>query len=244
MTDQPPPMPEMPALGPEGEVCSACQAPLAIDQRYCLECGRRRGSSRVEFAELLPLPAGAASGQPGRTVTETTSVEQGGVPAAMGAQSPWTPFAMVASIAVLALMLLVGVMIGRDDDPTQVTAATPVAPVATTPTETAAGTSAGTAGGAAGGSGGSGGGGGGASTGGGGDGGGGGGVAVEEPPPAESAPGAEVIDQAQLEELDSLSGEEQQEASKNLPDTIAIPGEPPPVDDVAPGDGTKAETIG
>lgn len=43
------------ALGAEGDRCSLCRAPLAIDQRYCLQCGQRRGARRVDFGELLPL---------------------------------------------------------------------------------------------------------------------------------------------------------------------------------------------
>jgi hypothetical protein len=35
-------------LGPPGEPCGACGAPLAPDQRYCLECGERRGPRRLE----------------------------------------------------------------------------------------------------------------------------------------------------------------------------------------------------
>ncbi len=34
------------ALGAEGDRCSLCRAPLAIDQRYCLQCGQRRGGKR------------------------------------------------------------------------------------------------------------------------------------------------------------------------------------------------------
>lgn len=248
MTDQtPPPMPPLPVLGPEGETCSSCQAQLAIDQRYCLECGARRAASRVDFAGLLPAQPASAPAPGGTTVTETTTVGGAVVPAPMGAQGPWTPFAMVASIAVLALMLLVGVMIGKDDDPTQVTAAAPVAPVAATaaPTDAATGVtgadaSAGGAGGASGA---------GdsakASTGtGGGGGGGGGGTIDENPPPAESAEGAVAVDDEALDALGATDPEDYSEASKNLPDTIAIPGEPPPVDNEEPGGGTKAETIG
>ena len=37
-----------PPLGPAGEPCPACAAPLAADQRYCLECGARRGPARLD----------------------------------------------------------------------------------------------------------------------------------------------------------------------------------------------------
>lgn len=38
----------LPQLGPAGEPCAQCAAPLASDQRYCLECGRRRGAARLD----------------------------------------------------------------------------------------------------------------------------------------------------------------------------------------------------
>lgn len=224
--------PQMPVLGAEGDICSACQAPLAIDQRYCLQCGHRRGASRVDFAELLPLGTGEGA------VTTTTTTDSGGIGRSPTAQGAWTPFAMVASIAVLALMLLVGVMIGKDDGPQQqVVAAAPVAPTEAAATGTESGTqtasgseSSGSAGGG--------------DEGGGSQGGGGGEDGIEEnPPPAESADGAEVVDDAALDDLAAKSPEDYAEASKNLPDTIALPGEPPPTDNEEPGGGSDAEVI-
>jgi hypothetical protein len=35
-------------LGPPGEPCAVCGAPLAGDQRYCLECGELRGPRRLD----------------------------------------------------------------------------------------------------------------------------------------------------------------------------------------------------
>ncbi|MFL5474017.1 MAG: hypothetical protein ACJ8AM_16805, partial [Gemmatimonadales bacterium] len=49
----------MPAVAPEA--CASCGAQLAGDQRYCLNCGARRGDARVPFMEILggapPVPA-------------------------------------------------------------------------------------------------------------------------------------------------------------------------------------------
>ena len=42
---------DMAALGEEGEVCSSCGSPLAIDQRYCLNCGTARAEPRLDFHE-------------------------------------------------------------------------------------------------------------------------------------------------------------------------------------------------
>jgi phosphatidylinositol-3-phosphatase len=33
--------------------CARCAAPMAADQRYCLECGQRRGDPRVDFVAML-----------------------------------------------------------------------------------------------------------------------------------------------------------------------------------------------
>ncbi len=49
-----------PALGEQGEPCRSCGAPLAEDQRYCLNCGRRRADQRVDYESLL----GDGSGPP------------------------------------------------------------------------------------------------------------------------------------------------------------------------------------
>src|SRR5258705_2713302 len=33
--------------------CAGCASPMASDQRYCLECGRRRGEPRLDFMAML-----------------------------------------------------------------------------------------------------------------------------------------------------------------------------------------------
>jgi phosphatidylinositol-3-phosphatase len=43
--------------------CQACGAPLAADQRWCLECGTRRPEARVPFLEIL-APASVAGPAP------------------------------------------------------------------------------------------------------------------------------------------------------------------------------------
>lgn len=53
-----------PKLGELGESCRACGAPLAPDQRYCLNCGERRTGPRLEFGELFGPPPGAAPPPP------------------------------------------------------------------------------------------------------------------------------------------------------------------------------------
>ena len=53
---------ELPSLGEDGEPCDPCGAPLAADQRYCLECGARRGEPRVPIELTRAGADGAAPG--------------------------------------------------------------------------------------------------------------------------------------------------------------------------------------
>ena len=85
-----------PVLGETGEPCRECGAPLAEDQRYCLNCGARRGAPRVEIQR--PAPAAVAPA--------ATSVARGRTWHAGGATA-------VAGVATLLLAMGVGVLIGR-----------------------------------------------------------------------------------------------------------------------------------
>ncbi len=77
--------------------CAVCGAQMAADQRYCLECGERRGKAR--FA----APTAAAS--TAVTSTRTTPAQHG---------SRWSPGAtLIAGVATLLLALGIGVLIGR-----------------------------------------------------------------------------------------------------------------------------------
>ena len=95
-----------PLLGEPNAPCRRCGAPLAADQRYCLQCGTRRAEARLPFLDIL------ASQVPGPTTasaTSTTTVQRG--PAGrLGRLS--TNAAAVAGIACLILALGVGVLIG------------------------------------------------------------------------------------------------------------------------------------
>lgn len=86
-------------LGAEGETCIGCRAALAQDQRYCLNCGLRRGDVRVPFREL---------GQGQRTATP----RQSGPPV-----RDWTPLVTLGGLGALAIVLVVGVLIGRSASP-------------------------------------------------------------------------------------------------------------------------------
>jgi hypothetical protein len=96
--------------GRPDEPCPNCGAPVAADQRYCLQCGTRRGESRVSESYLAPS-AGAANGS--ATVTrEATPARQASDPSPLGA---------VLGIALLGGMLLIGVLLGRGEDETVTT---------------------------------------------------------------------------------------------------------------------------
>lgn len=87
---------ESQALGQQGEPCGDCGSPLAADQRYCLSCGARRGGPRVPFeataSPTAPPPEDRGPVGPGRE---------------------WTPLTAIGLVAVIALILVSGVLIGR-----------------------------------------------------------------------------------------------------------------------------------
>jgi hypothetical protein len=204
-------------LGLEGEECRSCGTTLAVDQRYCLNCGQRRGETRVD----LDAMAGAAQPDPGPTAPPLESA-----PAQQGA---WTPMAIVGGIATLAVVLLVGVMLGRGDNsqnPVPIAAAPAATTAEATTTADASGQKVADAGGSAKDSKGE------KSSGG-----------KDKVKDATSAPGAETVTDDQLNALDNASGDDYAKQSKNLPDTIALPGDPPPKDNQEPGGGSDAQVI-
>ena len=115
---------DLPVLGKEGDTCEQCSASLAVDQRYCLNCGWRRGESRVDYEQRL-LNNGAVAAQ-----------------AAAQPLQQWTPAFAVLAIALLGVMLLLGVLIGKKDNDGTQTVAAQAAPTTTSaaaaPTDTTA----------------------------------------------------------------------------------------------------------
>jgi hypothetical protein len=94
-----------------GDRCSNCQAPLASDQRYCVNCGQRRGKARFAFdTSVAPTAAtGETAQRPAR-------------------RKPRAPAGatLVAAVATLLLAMGVGVLIGHDSNTrTQSVAASP-----------------------------------------------------------------------------------------------------------------------
>jgi hypothetical protein len=91
----------MPTLGRGGEPCAACGAPLAADQRYCLNCGTRRAGLRVPNQVYAPSPK-ANGAEP--------------APAPRDRSNDVSPLGAVLGVALLGGMLLIGVLLGRGSD--------------------------------------------------------------------------------------------------------------------------------
>jgi len=106
---------QMPALGGEGDACAECGAELAADQRYCLNCGRRRAGPRVPYQQHLS----AADEQPTGDGNSGRSEEADLPPREI------TPLMTATALAGLGVMLLIGVLIGRGDSPEQAAAPPP-----------------------------------------------------------------------------------------------------------------------
>jgi hypothetical protein len=94
---------------PVSEQCPSCGAHMAADQRYCLECGVRRGDPRlpfmdaVVFMDAIKRPAVAAQPSPSSPPPERRS--------RMTANA-----SLIAGVATLVLAIGVGVMIGQSGD--------------------------------------------------------------------------------------------------------------------------------
>src|SRR5690349_592210 len=85
-----------------GKRCMACGAPLARDQRYCLECGERCGDPRVPHMTGRPPAAPAPAAAPRRRRRPSAS----------------TSTTLIAGVGTLLLALGVGVEIGRSSGKT------------------------------------------------------------------------------------------------------------------------------
>jgi hypothetical protein len=107
----------LPVVGQEGDSCEQCGSVLATDQRYCLNCGWRRGEARVDYEGRLN-----GGVQPSPNATTAT---------AAASTSQWTPVVAIGAIAVLGVMLLLGVLIGKKDNNGTQTVAAQAAPTAT-----------------------------------------------------------------------------------------------------------------
>ena len=87
-------------LASTGDRCTNCGATLAPDQRYCVECGERRGSSRFTASSATPAPVKATTDPSGPSGKRHRFSSSSGA-------------TIVAGIATLVLAMGVGVLIGR-----------------------------------------------------------------------------------------------------------------------------------
>lgn len=96
--------------GVVGDHCANCNTTLAPDQRYCVNCGERRGRARFSYdastAQPVAAPAVAMAPPPSR-----------------GRRSSGAT--LVAGVATLLIAVGLGVLIGHDSTSTPVRAAGP-----------------------------------------------------------------------------------------------------------------------
>jgi hypothetical protein len=98
-----------------GDQCASCGVPLALDQRYCLECGQRRGDPRLPFMDAVVLMD--AVKRPAQAPPPPPKKKRSGI-------SPNA--ALITGVGTLLLALGIGVLIGRSGH--QVAAQTAAAP--------------------------------------------------------------------------------------------------------------------
>lgn len=83
-------------LGSTREQCAACGAPVAFDQRYCVECGQRLGGARLPFMD-------DASRHSGRSAVQAAPAK-----ARLSVNST-----LIAGVGTLLLAMGIGILIGR-----------------------------------------------------------------------------------------------------------------------------------
>jgi hypothetical protein len=109
----------MAELGELGDPCASCGTTLDTDQRYCLECGTRRGDARLPFEQYLPGGLTTAADN-GGGAAEAPPAGPG------GRQNEPSPVGAVIGVALLGTMLLLGVLLGRGGDDATTAAPAPV----------------------------------------------------------------------------------------------------------------------
>lgn len=100
-----------------GDQCASCGTLLAADQRYCLECGQRRGDPRLPFMDAVVLMD--AVKRPAQAPPPPPKKKRSGI-------SPNA--ALIAGVGTLLLALGIGVLIGRSGNH-EVASTAPAAPI-------------------------------------------------------------------------------------------------------------------
>jgi hypothetical protein len=98
------------------DACPSCGSPLAADQRYCLNCGQRRGDPRLPVMDAVNYMEVSRQAHPQQVQAAPAS----GRRRLLSANA-----SMVAAVATLVLALGVGVLIGRSGTSEQTASATP-----------------------------------------------------------------------------------------------------------------------
>jgi hypothetical protein len=116
------PLPPAPTIvGSSGDACPKCQSPMAADQRYCVECGERRGEPRLPFMD------GRTAAQPPAEVVAAPAYPMAAFPPPAAPKSKWSSgAALLATIATLLLAMGVGVLIGNNGDSKNAVAQAPI----------------------------------------------------------------------------------------------------------------------
>jgi hypothetical protein len=117
---EPPVTPSMAAFG-GNDSCPNCGARMAADQRYCLNCGHRRGEPRLPFMDAVSfMDSMNAPGGTGGTPPPPPP------PKEPDSSSRWNAnAALIAGVATLVLAIGVGFLIGRSGHGGSTQAATP-----------------------------------------------------------------------------------------------------------------------
>jgi hypothetical protein len=97
-----------PAQMPDNEPCAQCRAPLASDQRWCLNCGRRRAG--------VPYPGVARAAPAAAPPTRAPIVIAG---------REISPYGVAAGLGIFVVALLLGLLIGNGGDSGKQVAAAP-----------------------------------------------------------------------------------------------------------------------
>jgi hypothetical protein len=103
--------------GTVGDRCANCHAPLAADQRFCVECGERRGTPRFSYASMAALAPPPAAAAPGASSPHRPRFSSGAT--------------LIAGIATLLIAMGVGVLIGQNSNNSAPRASSPPVQVVT-----------------------------------------------------------------------------------------------------------------
>jgi hypothetical protein len=106
-------------MATSGDQCPTCKAHMATDQRYCLNCGHRRGDPRLPFMDAVVF------------MDAVNRQRDAAPPPPPGDRKPRLSAnaSLIAGIATLVLAIGVGVLIGRSGESSAPSAAAPATQV-------------------------------------------------------------------------------------------------------------------